>query len=185
VRALYPLFLDLAERRVLVVGGGEVAARKVDELIAAGARVNVVAIDAVESIAGHAETGRVELVRRAFREDDVEGAWLVVAATNDANVNREVARACEARRVFVNAVDDPTNASAFFASILRRPPFLIAISTQGELPALSRLLREVLESVLPQEKWIERARALRRKWRAEKTPMSARFAELVRALKNE
>lgn len=176
---LYPLFLRLGGRRVLVVGGGGVATRKVRELLAAGARVNVVApavSDELSALEG------VTIDRRAFLPTDVEGAWLVIAATNDTDVNREVAVVAEAARVFVNAVDDPPNASAFFAAVVRRPPFVIAISSSGQLPALSRLLREVLESALPEERWIERARELRRRWKAEQTPMGERFGELVRAI---
>lgn len=177
---LYPLFLRLEGRRALVVGGGEVAARKVAELVEAGARVDVVAKEfapALEARAG----ATVLLQRRAFVPADVEGAWLVVAATDDPAVNRAVADAAEAQRVFVNAVDDPPNASAFFGAIVRRAPFQIAISSSGELPALSRLLREVLEQLLPSEGWISVARGLRRTWKAERRPMGERFGELVRA----
>ncbi len=179
MRAPYPLFLDLAGRRVLVVGGGTIAARKIAELIDADAVVCVVAKEPAPAVTGLRD--RIDLHARAFQASDVDGAWLVVAATNDPAVNQEVAQACEARRVFVNAVDDPTHASAFFGSVVRRPPFVVAISSRGELPALTRLMREILESVLPEGNWIEAARALRRKWRAEKTPMGARFAELLRS----
>jgi len=175
---LYPLFLRLEGRRVLVVGGGTVATRKVRELLDAGAKVTVVAPEVSAEIASLGVT----VEQRAFTATDVDGAWLVVAATNDPNANRAVAASAEAQRIFVNAVDDPANASAFFGALLRRPPFLVAISSSGQLPALSRLLREVLESALPEERWIERARELRRTWKAEQTPMGERFAELVKAI---
>jgi uroporphyrin-III C-methyltransferase/precorrin-2 dehydrogenase/sirohydrochlorin ferrochelatase len=155
-----------------------VGARKVRELLAAGAKVTVVAPE----VSAGLESEALTIERRPFRAEDVDGAWLVIAATNDTNVNREVAAAAEARQIFVNAVDDPPNASAFFGALIRRPPFLVAISSSGQLPALSRLLREVLESALPEEKWVESARALRRKWKSEKTPMGDRFVELVRAI---
>ena len=176
---LYPLFLRLTDRCVLVVGAGSVATRKVRELLAAGARVTVVApvvADEIASLPG------VIIERRAFVATDVDGSWLVIAATNNTEVNRGVAEAAEAQRVFVNAVDDPPNASAYFAAVVKRPPFVIAISSSGQLPALSRLLREVLESALPEEHWIERARELRRRWKESGTPMGDRFAELVRAI---
>jgi len=172
---LLPLFLRLSDRPVLVVGGGTVAARKVESLVAAGARVTVVAPSVNDEVAAMPVT----VERRAFVEGDVDGAWLVIAATNDSTVNAAVAAACEVRRVFVNAVDDPPNASAFFGGLIRRGPFTIAISSRGESPALTRLLREVIESALPPDRWIAEARALRRKWKAEKTPMDARFGELV------
>lgn len=177
---LYPLFLRLEGRRALVVGGGEVAARKVAELVEAGARVDVVAKELAPALEARAGAS-VALHRRAFAPADVEGAWLVVAATDDPSVNRAVADAAEALRVFVNAVDDPQSASAYFGAIVRRAPFQIAISSSGELPALSRLLREVLEQLLPSEAWISVARGLRRTWRAERRPMGERFGELVRA----
>jgi siroheme synthase-like protein len=175
---LLPLFLRLEGRRVLVVGAGTVAARKIEALIAVGARVEVVA----PSVNAEVEAMSVTFHRRAFVESDVEGAWLVIAATNDSEVNARIASACESRRVFVNAVDDPPNASAYFGGLIRRGPFTIAISSRGEAPALTRLLREVIEGALPPDRWIAEARALRRKWKSEKTPMESRFAELVAAI---
>jgi uroporphyrin-III C-methyltransferase/precorrin-2 dehydrogenase/sirohydrochlorin ferrochelatase len=106
----------------------------------------------------------------------------VIAATSDAAVQRAVAASCAARRVFCVAVDDPANASAYSGSVVRRAPFTIALSSSGETPGLTRLLREVLESALPPDEWVTRARALRKKWRVERTPMSERFAELVKGL---
>jgi uroporphyrin-III C-methyltransferase / precorrin-2 dehydrogenase / sirohydrochlorin ferrochelatase len=182
---LYPLFLRLRDRRVLVVGGGSVAARKIRELVAAHARVIVVAHAANTDVEAFAEDGDVELRLRDFQEDDLEGMWLVIAATNDSAVNQRVAAAAEERRIFVNAVDDPPHASAFFGAVIRRPPFIVAISSSGETPALTRLVREVLESVLPEQRWIEKARALRRHWKADATPMAERFAELVSAFAAE
>ena len=97
-------------------------------------------------------------------------------------VNASIAAACEERRVFVNAVDDPPNATAYFGGLVRRGPFTIAISSRGEAPALTRLLREVIEGALPPDRWIEEARALRRKWKSHETPMESRFGELVSAI---
>jgi len=168
---------------VLVVGAGSVGTRKVEELIAAGAGVRVVAPLASFSVSAHAAAGKIELRARAFEPTDLDGVWLCIAATNDPLINATVAVAAEARRIFVNAVDDPPNASAFFGSILRRAPFTIAISSSGQLPGLSRLLREVLERALPEDRYIAAARALRKRWRADATPMGSRFGELLRALR--
>lgn len=179
-REPYPLFLRLEGRRVLVVGAGSVGARKIDELLAAGADVLVVAAKASEKVAEHAASGRVTLRERPFEPSDLDGAWLVIAATNDPASNRAIAAAAEAQRVFVNAVDDPPSASAYFGAVLRRPPFLVAVSSGGEVPALSRLLREVLESALPEARWVEAARALRAEWKRDGTPMADRFPALVR-----
>lgn len=179
---VYPLFLKLTGKRVLVVGAGAVALGKIESLLEAGARVDVVATVARAEVETLAASGLVELSRRAFAFDDVLGAWLVVSATNDTTVNREVQRACEAARVFFCAVDDMESGSAFFGSVLEREPFLVAISSRGEAPALTRLLREVIESVLPPEHWVQTARDLRARWKAEKRPFADRFPELVRRI---
>jgi siroheme synthase-like protein len=178
-RVLLPLFLDVAGKRVLVVGGGVIASRKAGELLAARADVHVVALE----VAAELDRTSVSLEQRAFEERDVEGAWLVIAATDDGEVQRRVAAACEKARVFCVAVDDPPNASAYGGAILRRGPVTISISTSGEAPALARLLREVLEQALPDEGFVDAARALRERWKADKTPMASRFGELVQALK--
>jgi siroheme synthase-like protein len=176
-RVLLPLFLDLEGKDVLVVGGGAIATRKAADLVAAGAKVRLVALEVAEEIAA------IDIERRAFEERDIEGAWLVMAATDDPEVQKRIADACQQARIFCVAVDDPPNASAYGGGIVRRGPVTIAISTSGEAPALARLLREVLEQVLPDEGYVEAARALREKWKAEKTPMGSRFGELVQAFR--
>ena len=112
---LFPVFLKLAERPVLVVGGGVVAASKIDALRAAGADITVVAPEVCEPIR---LTG-VRIVERGFEPADLDGQWLVVAAATP-EVNRAVAEEAERRRLFVNAVDDPANASAYLGGVLRR-----------------------------------------------------------------
>jgi siroheme synthase-like protein len=179
-RVLMPLFLDLKGKDVLMVGGGVIASRKAADLVAAGAAVRVVALEVAAELA---TTAGVAIEQRAFEERDVDGAWLVMAATDDADVQKRVAAACEKTRVFCIAVDDPPNASAYGGAIVRRGPVTIAISTSGEAPALARLMREVLEQALPDEGFVDAARALREKWKSEKTPMASRFGELVAAFK--
>jgi len=180
---LYPLFLKLAGKDVLVVGAGDVAVRKVEDLIQAGAEVRIVAPTASSEIERLAAVGHAMHVQRPFVESDVDGAWLVIAATNDAEVQARVCEAAERARTFAIAVDDPPNGSAYSASVIRRGPITVAISSSGEAPALSRLLREIIEHALPESDWIEAARALRRKWQTEGTPMASRFGELVRLFK--
>jgi siroheme synthase-like protein len=182
---LLPLFLDVSGKNVLVVGGGEVAARKAQDLVAANARVCVVAPDVVAAIEELGEASALVVERRRFEDVDVTDVWLVIAATDDEEVQRRVARAAERERVFCVAVDDPANATAYGGAVVRRGPVTIAISTSGEAPALSRLLREVIEQTLPDSNFVETARALREKWKAEGTPMKSRFAELVKALKEK
>lgn len=179
---VFPVFLRLAGRDVLVVGAGRVATRKIDELLEAGAKVRVVAPEIEPCVRELAATNVVALTERPFDAADVDGAWLVISATNDPAVNAEVAAAAEARRVFSCAVDDPERASFFFGSIVRRPPFVVALSSQGELPGLTRLLREAIEEALPSPRWIAEARALRREWKRTRTPMGDRFQELVRKI---
>lgn len=177
---LYPAFLKLAGRRVLVVGGGPVAAAKLRGLLDAGADVTVVAPAWVAEVAA-ADVTRVE---REFRPSDLDGAWLVVAAAPPA-VNRAVARAAETRRVFVNAVDDPPNASLYLGGVVRRAGVTFAVSTDGRAPALAGLLREGLDAVLPAaelERWLSEAARARERWRSERTPMEERRPALLDAL---
>ena len=177
--ALFPVFLKLAGRRVLVVGGGPVATSKIGALVAAGAEIIVVAPVMTPGIDASAVTRH----RREFRPDDLEGAWLVVAAATP-EVNREVARAAEVRGVFVNAVDDPPNATAYLGGVVRRAGVTLAISTNGRAPALAGLLREALDAVLPAdlERWVAEARAIRPRWIAKRVPMADRRPQLLRAL---
>jgi siroheme synthase-like protein len=182
--SLFPVFLKLAGRAVLVVGAGPVAERKVEALVEAGARVRLVSPDATADLGRMADEGRLQWVPRRFEERDVEGAWLVVSATGDPDTQRRVTAAAEARRLFVLAVDDPPNASAYSGAIVRRPPFLVAISSSGATPALTRVLREIIEQLLPGPRWVEEARALRQRWLADGIPMGDRFGDLVRHLKD-
>ncbi len=181
---LLPLFLNLAGRRVVLVGGGPVAATKLQQLIAADAAVCVVAPDVIEDIERASASVGVQLVRRAFEASDLDGAWLVVAAATPA-VNRAVAHAAETRRVFVNAVDDPANASAFLSGVVRRDGVTIAISTSGEAPGLTALLRQGLDEVLPRRDlatWLREARRQRQQWKAEAVPMEQRRPLLLDAI---
>jgi uroporphyrin-III C-methyltransferase / precorrin-2 dehydrogenase / sirohydrochlorin ferrochelatase len=143
-----PLFVKLASRRCVVVGGGEVARRKIEWLLAAGARVSVIApvIDPrVRELLGT----RGELIERTFAAADVTGAVLVVAATNDAAVNRDVAASAERAGILVNAVDDAIASSAIFPSIVDRDPVVVAISSGGRSPTLARRVRSLIEARLP------------------------------------
>jgi len=168
---LLPLFLKLEGRRVLVVGAGEVAERKVGSLLGAGATVHVVAPEATPALEQRATAGTIDWKRRGFVDADVDGAWLVFAATDDATTQRVVSEACRARRVFCIAVDDPPNATAYSGAVVRRAPFTIAISSSGATPALTRLVRELVEQVLPGEQWVTHAQQLRARWKADGTPI--------------
>jgi uroporphyrin-III C-methyltransferase/precorrin-2 dehydrogenase/sirohydrochlorin ferrochelatase len=184
---LFPIFLKLAGRKVVVVGGGTVAAAKIAGLRGMGAEVVVIAPELRPEIrdeAARAPRG-LTLVERPFRGADLDGAWLAIAAATP-EVNRQVAAAAEAegRRLFVVAVDDPPAASAYGCGTLRRGGVTFAISTQGQAPALAGLLREALEAVLPEDlgAWLATARALRAGWRAGGLPMARRRPLLLEAL---
>jgi len=176
---LFPTFLKLGGRRVLVVGGGPVAASKLAALIDAGAEVTVVAPETVDAV----DRAGVRIERRRFVPSDLDGVWFVVAAANP-EVNRDVARAAEERRLFVNAVDDPQSASAYLGGVVRKAGVTLAISTDGEAPALAGLLREALESVLPDDldTWMATARSVRKEWLAAGIPMAERRPLLLDAL---
>jgi uroporphyrin-III C-methyltransferase/precorrin-2 dehydrogenase/sirohydrochlorin ferrochelatase len=176
---LFPTFLKLQGRRVLLVGGGPVAAGKLRGLIDAGADVTVVAPAILPEIAA----APVTTALRPFQASDLEGVSFVVAAAPP-EVNRKVAAAAHARGIFVNAVDDVESASAYAGAVLRRAGVTIAISTDGEAPALAGLVREALEALLPEEldRWMECARASRREWLEKKVPMSERRPLLLEAL---
>lgn len=178
-RFMFPAFLRLTGRQVLLVGGGKVAAGKLEGLLAAGAAVRVVAPE----IRTEMERPGVRLDRRAFEPPDLEDVWWVIAAAPPA-VNREVLAAAEARRVFVNAVDDPPNATAYAGGVVRRGDVAIAISTGGRAPALAGLLREALDAWLPQdlEAWLAASDEARREWRANGVPMEDRRPMLLQTL---
>jgi siroheme synthase-like protein len=194
---LLPLFLNLTGRAVLLVGGGVVAASKLTQLVAAGATVRVVAPavrDEIERLArGPQPHGsdparnsllpQITIDRRPFEPSDLEGVWLVVAAATP-EINRQVAEAAERLRLFVNAVDDPPNASAYLSGVVRRDGVTLAISTSGEAPALTALLREGLDALLPRDLavWIDQARVERAAWRRDGVPMPERKPKLLRAL---
>ncbi len=176
---LLPIFLNLSRRRVLLVGAGMVAAGKLHALVASGADVTVVAPSIYAAIA---QAG-VRIERRGFVSADLDGVWLVVAAATP-EVNREVAHAAEARHIFVNAVDDPANASAFLGGVVRRDGVTVAISTNGEAPALAGLLREAFDAVLPADLdvWMDESRRQRQRWRRDVVPMPERRPLLLEAL---
>jgi uroporphyrin-III C-methyltransferase/precorrin-2 dehydrogenase/sirohydrochlorin ferrochelatase len=143
-----PLFVDVRNRRCVVVGAGQVARRRIELLFDAGATVTVVA-PAVDADVRELCAGRGEILERPFETADVAGAVLAIAATNDPAVNRAVHAAATERGVLVNTVDDAALSSAIFGSIVRRDPVVIAVSTGGRSPTLARRVRGLLEARLP------------------------------------
>lgn len=178
---VYPLFLRLSGRLVVVVGAGEVAEKKIEKLIEAGARLRIVAPSLSDAVRAQGQVVGSELLARPFQEADLDGAWLVITSTDDPETNRRVSDACNERRLFCLAVDDLAHASCFAGAEIRREPFTIAISTGGAAPALARLVREIVELALPEADWVAAATTLRERWKRDALPMASRFPELVRA----
>jgi uroporphyrin-III C-methyltransferase / precorrin-2 dehydrogenase / sirohydrochlorin ferrochelatase len=143
------MFLRLAEQPALVVGGGRVAARKVEWLLRAGARLTVVAPELTAGLAAAAARG--ELVHRAecFAGEHVAGAAIVVAASDEPAVNAEVSAAARARQIPVNVVDSAELSTFIFPAIIDRSPVVVAVSSAGQAPVLARRVRELIESLLP------------------------------------
>ena len=144
----YPVNLVLDGRSCLVVGGGKVALRKVEGLLACGGRVTVVAPSVDSEVRAHAG---VILVERAWQPDDLEGMWLVIAATDDPAVNGAVYAEGERRGVWVNGADDPANCSFTLPSVVRRGDLQVTVSTSGRSPALATWLRRRLEGEIGPE----------------------------------
>ncbi len=144
-----PIFLNLKGARCLVVGGGAVAARKAGLLAGCGAKVAVVAPELGETLVAEAAAGRIEHIAARFEEAHLDGATVVIAATDDPAVNAAVSQAARARNIPVNVVDAPELCSFIFPSIVDRSPMIVAVSTGGASPVLARLVRAKLETMLP------------------------------------
>ena len=144
----FPLFLDLKDKAVLLVGGGEVAARKFALLVDAGAKVTVAAPRLGAELAEALTRGVFTHHAREFSESDIAGVWLVVAATDDRAVNANVSALANAARVPCNVVDDRELSSFIMPAIIDRSPVQIAVSTGGTSPVLARLIRERLETLV-------------------------------------
>ncbi|GBD98807.1 siroheme synthase [bacterium BMS3Abin07] len=144
----YPVFLNLKDRKCVVIGGGKVAGRKVLGLLNAGADVTVVSPAITERLEKLVFSGKVRYRARKYRKSDLGGAFLVIAATSDENINRKIYNAAEC---LVNTVDMPQYCSFIVPSVVRKGPLKIAISSSGLSPAISRTLRKELEDFIPDD----------------------------------
>lgn len=180
--AFFPIMLRLQDRRCLVVGGGDVAAGKVRGLLQHGAQVVVVSPRAVRQIQQQARAGLIVWRRRAFSARDVDGAFLVVAATSCSPVNKAVFRACRKRGALCNAVDDPERCDFFYPAVVRRGGLQIAISTNGSSPALAaRLRRELARQFGPEwGLWLQDLGRTRRALLRKEVPTTSRRRRLLR-----
>ena len=174
----FPAFLDLRGRRCVVVGGGAIGERKVDSLLAAGARVTLVSPALTPRLAALAAAGLLAHRRRLFRRADVRGAALVIAATGVSAVDAAVAAEARRRRALVNVVDRPAECDFILPSVLRRGGLQIAVSTGGRSPALAREIRKRLERVIGPEyaALVERVGRARARARAQAPTAGGRLA---------
>ena len=140
----YPVYLNLAGKRCVILGGGTIAQGKLAALRDAGASITVISPQSTDGIKRAAQRGHITLLEREYRPGDLEGAFIAVAATNVWHVNRQIYEEAEERGVLLNVVDDPDQCTFIAPSIVRRDPITLAISTGGASPALARKMRETL-----------------------------------------
>jgi precorrin-2 dehydrogenase / sirohydrochlorin ferrochelatase len=169
---LFPIMLKLEGRKCVVIGAGDVATSKIDALLSGGAAVHVVAPDATDSVQRHANEDRLHWIKREFRPEDLEDAFIVVAATDSNSVNEDIYRTCRERGVLCNVVDDPPHCDFYYPAVVRRGHLQIAISTSGKSPALARRLRVELEQQFGPEyaEWLEHIGSERREIMSRKLP---------------
>ena len=179
----FPAFFDLSAQKVLIVGGGEVALRKLALLERTGAKVTVVACEVLPELRERAAAGKINVAVREFVPGDLDGARLVIVATSRRAVNRWIAALSEARGIPVNVVDDREASRFIVPALIDRDPVLVAISTGGTSPVLARRLRERLEALIPKRLgelslWLQ---ALRRaaRWRLRDTDARRRYFERI------
>ncbi len=155
----YPAYLDLRGRPCVVIGGGEIAARKVASLLEAGARVTVVSPTLADALRESADTHEIVHHCRAYRRGDLAGAWLAYAATDDEGVHAAIAAEATEARVFLNVVDRPRFCGFIVPAVVHRDPVTVAVSTGGASPALAKRLARELEGTIGPE-WGMTARVL-------------------------
>jgi len=154
---LFPIFLKLVGRRCVVVGAGPVGESKIESLLLAGAEVRVVAPRATRVVGAWARTGKIRWEARGFRRSDLNGVFLVVAATSSAELHEEIFQEARRRGVLCNIVDDPARCDFYYPAVVRRGHLQVAISTGGRSPALAQQLKKELEKHFgPEyEAWVE------------------------------
>jgi siroheme synthase-like protein len=162
--SLFPLFLKLQGKRCLVVGAGSIGLEKVESLLRCGASIRVVAPQAVARVQQLSSRGEIEWLARCYEPEDATGRDLIIAATNDRQVNQTVFAEASRRSILCNTADDPPLCDFFFASVVQRGELQIAISTAGQSPALAQRLRREIDAQLPADlgPWLEDLGQLRR-----------------------
>lgn len=161
---LFPLFLKLEGKRCLVVGAGLIGLEKVDSLLRCGASIRVIAPEAVPRLQQLSAKGEIAWLARRYEPEDAAGCDLIIAATNDRQVNQAVYAEASRRSILCNTADDPPLCDFFFASVVQRGDLQIAISTAGKSPALAQRLRREIDAQLPADlgAWLDDLGELRR-----------------------
>jgi precorrin-2 dehydrogenase / sirohydrochlorin ferrochelatase len=144
IKSGYPISLNISDKLCTVIGGGKVAQRKIKGLLAAGTKIKLISPQVTKTIAALASKGHIELISKTFEKSDLEGATLVFAATDNKDVNINVAEEAHNQGLFVNVADNPNLSDFFVPSVIRKPPILITLSTSGQSPGLSKKLRKEL-----------------------------------------
>ncbi|HET9087229.1 MAG TPA: bifunctional precorrin-2 dehydrogenase/sirohydrochlorin ferrochelatase [Acidobacteriaceae bacterium] len=167
--SLFPAFLKLSGRACLVVGAGHVALSKIESLVHAGAKVHVLSPKALPEIEEMECEQALRWTRREYESGDVLGSFLVIAATDNVEVNHCVYRDAANRGILCNVVDDPPYCDFYFPSVVQRGPLQIAVSTEGESPAVAQRMRRELDAALPSDlgPWVQEMGRLRREVRTE------------------
>ncbi len=147
----YPIFLDLKGKEILVVGGGKVAERKVEALLDCGAKIRIVSSKITDRLNKIVEVYGLRYFSGEFREEYLEGVSLVIAATDDRNLNHKISKIAKKKGLLINAVDQPPDCNFIVPSIVKKGDLLIAISTSGKSPALAQKLREQLDNQFGKE----------------------------------
>ena len=145
VAAYYPIFLNVCDRKCIVIGGGEVALRKVQILLEYGAEVDVISPKLAPELIKLAQDNQISTFSREYKDGDLEKAFVVIAATDSDEINRQVAAEARRRSVLINVVDDAKYSDFIVPSVLRRGDITITVSTSGKSPALARKLRAQIE----------------------------------------
>ncbi|RKY85473.1 bifunctional precorrin-2 dehydrogenase/sirohydrochlorin ferrochelatase [candidate division KSB1 bacterium] len=148
MNVLYPIFLKLKDKPVIVVGGGKVAYRKVKSLLNAGAKITVVSPELDQDLRDLVEGDKITYLQREYQAGDLKNACLVIAATGDQRVNRQIWQEAERKNLLVNVVDDPEQCNFYVPAVYRNGDLSIAISTQGKAPLLAKFIRQYLEKIL-------------------------------------
>jgi precorrin-2 dehydrogenase/sirohydrochlorin ferrochelatase len=166
---VFPLFIDLKGRKCIIIGGGNVAARKVEILLQFGAHLVVISPKLIPELEAYKEKGAFIHIDRLYCDKDIEGAFLVIAATSDNEANERIYNTAVKLNIFVNVVDDPEKCTFLFPSVIKKDDLVIGVSTSGSFPMLSKALRKKIENIVPMNfdgdltgvlrQWRERARS--------------------------